>query len=124
MLMNIDVIKKRNQELIAAGEFARSIIETMPEPVLVLSADLHVLMANRSFYQAFQVKPEATLNEFVFSLGNGQWNKPDLRMLLEEVLPKDRDFANYEVVYDFPGIGWKSFMLSGRYMAQAPDTAP
>ena len=124
VLMDIDVIKKRNQELIVAGEFARSVIETMPEPVLVLSADLHVLMANRSFYQAFQVKPEATLNEFVFSLGNGQWNKPDLRMLLEEVLPKDRDFVNYEVVYDFPGIGWKSFMLSGRYMAQAPDTAP
>ena len=124
VLMDIDVIKKRNQDLIEAGDFARSIIETMPEPVLVLSADLHVLMANRSFYEAFQVKPEATLNEFVFSLGDGQWNKPELRGLLEEVLPKDKDFLNFEVVYDFPEIGWKNFMVSGRYMAQAPDVSP
>ncbi len=124
VLIDIDVIKKRNQELILAGEFTKSIIETMPEPVLVLSADLHILMANHSFYQAFEVKPEATLNRFVYSLGDGQWNKPDLRTLLEEILPHDRNFFNHEVVYDFPGIGWKSFMLSGRYMVQEPDAAP
>jgi two-component system CheB/CheR fusion protein len=124
VLMDIDVIKKRNQELVLAGEFTKSIIETMPEPVLVLNAELHVLMANHAFYQAFEVKQEATLNQFVYSLGDGQWNKPDLRTLLEEVLPHDRDFLNHEVIYDFPGIGWKSFMLSGRYMVQEPDTAP
>src|SRR6202011_4767756 len=60
----------------------------------------------------------------VYDLGDGQWNKPDLRVLLEEVLPHDRDFLNHEAVYDFPGIGWKSFMLSGRYMAQEPDGEP
>jgi two-component system, chemotaxis family, CheB/CheR fusion protein len=124
VLMDIDVIKKRNRELVLAGEFTKSIIETMPEPVLVLSADLHILMANHAFYQAFEVKPEATLNQFVYSLGDGQWNKPDLRTLLEEVLPHDRNFLNHEVIYDFPGIGWKSFMLSGRYMVQEPETAP
>ena len=124
VLMDIDVIKKRNQELVLASEFTKSIIETMPEPVLVLNADLHVLMANYSFYQAFEVAPEATLNRFVYSLGDGQWNKADLRTLLEEVLPHDRDFLNHEVIYDFPGIGWKSFMLSGRYMVQEPEAAP
>jgi two-component system, chemotaxis family, CheB/CheR fusion protein len=124
ILMDIDVIKKRNQELVLAGEFTKSIIETMPEPVLVLSADLHILMANYAFYEAFEVKPETTLNQFVYSLGDGQWNKPDLRTLLEEVLPHDRNFLNHEVIYDFPGIGWKSFMLSGRYMVQEPDAAP
>lgn len=124
VLMDIDVIKKRNQELVRASEFTKSIIETMPEPVLVLNADLHVLMANHSFYQAFEVTPEATLNRFVYSLGDGQWNKPDLRILLEEVLPHDRNFLNHEVIYDFPGIGWKSFTLSGRYMVQEPEAAP
>jgi two-component system CheB/CheR fusion protein len=124
VLLDIDVIKKRNQELVLAGEFTKSIIETMPEPVLVLNADLHIMMANYAFYDAFEVNPEATLNQFVYSLGDGQWNKPDLRTLLEEVLPHDRNFFNHEVIYDFPGIGWKSFMLSGRYMVQEPDTAP
>ncbi len=124
VLMDIDVIKKRNQELILAADFTRSIIETMPEPVLVLSAELKVLMANHSFYQAFEVTPEATVNQFVYSLGDGQWNKPDLRSLLEEVLPHDRDFLSHEVTYDFPGLGWKSFMLSGRYMVQDPEVVP
>jgi two-component system CheB/CheR fusion protein len=124
LLMDIDVIKKHNQELVLAGEFTKSIIETMPEPVLVLNSDLYVLMANHSFYRAFDVKPEATLNRFVYSLGDGQWNKPDLRTLLEEVLPHDRNFLNHEVIYDFPSIGWKSFMLSGRYMVQEPNAAP
>jgi two-component system, chemotaxis family, CheB/CheR fusion protein len=124
VVMDIDVIKKRNQELVLAGEFTKSIIDTMPEPVLVLNADLYILMANYAFYEAFEVKPEATLNQFVYSLGDGQWNKPDLRTLLEEVLPHDRNFFNHEVIYDFPGIGWKSFMLSGRYMVQEPDAAP
>jgi two-component system CheB/CheR fusion protein len=124
VLMDIDVIKKRNQELVLAAEFTKSIIDTMPEPVLVLSADLRVLMANHAFYRAFEVEQDATLNRLVYNLGNGQWNKPDLRVLLEEVLPHDRDFLNHEVIYDFPAIGWKSFMLSGRYMVQEPDAAP
>ena len=124
ILMDIDVIKKRNQELMLAAEFTKSIIDTMPEPVLVLSADLRILMANHAFYRAFEVEPESTLNQLVYNLGDGQWNKPDLRTLLEEVLPHDRDFLNHEVIYDFPGIGWKSFMLSGRYMVQEPDAAP
>jgi two-component system, chemotaxis family, CheB/CheR fusion protein len=124
VLMDIDVIKKRNQELVLAAEFTKSIIDTMPEPVLVLSADLRILMANQAFYKSFEVEPKATLNQLVYDLGDGQWNKPDLRVLLEEVLPHDRDFLNHEVIYDFPGIGWKSFMLSGRYMVQEPDAAP
>ena len=124
VLMDIDVIKKRNQELILAAEFTKSIIDTMPEPVLVLSADLCVLTANHAFYRAFEVEPTATLNQLVYNLGDGQWNTPDLRVLLEEVLPHDRDFLNHEVIYDFPGIGSKSFMLSGRYMVREPDAAP
>jgi two-component system, chemotaxis family, CheB/CheR fusion protein len=124
VLMDIDVIKKRNQELVLAAEFTKSIIDTMPEPVLVLSADLRILMANQAFYRAFEVEAEATLKQLVYDLGDGQWNKPDLRVLLEEVLPHDRDFLNHEVVYDFPGIGWKSFMVSGRYMVQEPNAAP
>jgi two-component system CheB/CheR fusion protein len=124
VLMDIDVIKKRNQELVLAAEFTKSIIDTMPEPVLVLSADLRILMANQAFYESFEVEAKSTLNQLVYDLGDGQWNQPDLRVLLEEVLPHDRDFLNHEVIYDFPGIGWKSFMLSGRYMVQEPGAAP
>jgi two-component system CheB/CheR fusion protein len=124
VLLDIDVIKKLNQELIDTAEFTKSIIETMPEPVLILTFDLRVRLANEAFYDCFRVKPPSTLNQFVYSLGTGQWNKPELRILLEEVLPQRKDFAGHEVEYDFPNIGVKTFLLSGRYMDQGRDAPP
>lgn len=124
ILVDIDAIKKRNQELIRVGELTKSIIETMPGPVLVLNSDLRVQMANHSFYHSFGVEPKTTLHEYVYSLGNGQWDKPGLRVLLEGILPHRRDFSNHELEYDFPDIGWKSFLLSGRYMVQELGAPP
>jgi two-component system CheB/CheR fusion protein len=124
VLTDIDAMKKHNQALILAGELTESIIETMPQPVLVLTAELRILMANRAFYCAFEVEQEATVKQSIFRLGNGQWDKPALRVLLDDVLPNHKDFRNHEVEFDFPGVGWKSFVLSGRYMVQEPDAAP
>ncbi len=124
VLLDIDVIKKRNQELIRAGELTKSIIETMPQPVLVLSAEMRILMANDSFYVMFKEKPEMTINQSFYSLHGGLWNRPGLRVLLEEILPQQKNFLYHEVDCDFPGIGAKSFVLSGRYMVQEPDAAP
>lgn len=124
VLLDIDAIKKRNEELIRAGELTKSIIETMPQPVLVLSAELRVLMANHSFYCTFKLEPTATVREFVYNLRNGPWNRPGLRVLLEEVLPSRKNFLNHEVQCDLLGVGQKSFVLTGRYMVQEPDAAP
>ncbi|MDQ2832296.1 MAG: PAS domain-containing protein [Acidobacteriota bacterium] len=121
VLLDIDVIKKLNQELIDTAEFTQLIVETMPEPVLVLTSDLRVRLANEAFYDCFRVTPSETLNQFVYSLGSGQWNGLSLRVFLEEVLPQHRNFAGHEVEYDFPDIGPSNFLLSGRYMDQGPE---
>jgi two-component system CheB/CheR fusion protein len=106
------------------GELTKSIIEDVPEPFLVLNGELCVVIANRSFYDTFGVQPQDTLNHFVYDIGNGQWDKPDLRILLNGVLPNRKAFARHQVVFDFPGIGWKTFMVSGRFLAQGSETAP
>ncbi len=124
VLLDIDAIKKRNEELIRAGELTKSIIETMPQPVLVLSAELRVLMANHSFYCTFKLEPTATVNQFVYNLGDGPWSGPGLRVLLEEVLPARKNFLNHEVECDLPELGPKFFVLSGRYMVQEPAATP
>jgi two-component system, chemotaxis family, CheB/CheR fusion protein len=124
VVVDIDAIKKYNQELMDRGELTKSIIENVPEPVLVLNSELRVVMANLSFYHTFEVRPEGTLDHFVYSIGNGQWDKPDLRTLLHEVLPHRRTFLNHQVVFNFPGIGWKTFMVSGRFMEQGSEAAP
>ena len=77
-------------ELRDAISYTQSIIDTVREPLLVLDGTLRVTTASRAFYQAFRVSPEQTIGQFVYDLGNGEWNIPALRTLLEEVLPSTR----------------------------------
>ena len=73
------------------------IVETVREPLIVLDSDLKVLSANRSFYNSFMVTPEETLGNLIYDLGNRQWDIPGLRTLLEDILPKNNKFDDYEV---------------------------
>src|SRR5437762_2561426 len=76
---------------------AESIIETVREPLVVLDASLRILRANRSFYRTFAVQVEETEGRLLYELGNNQWNIPRLRTLLEDVLPQNRSFDDFEV---------------------------
>jgi two-component system cell cycle sensor histidine kinase/response regulator CckA len=94
--------------------FARNIVETIREPLIVLDSNLRVIFANLNFYKTFEVKPDKTLGKFIFDLGNRQWNIPKLRKLLEEIISKNTKFENYEVEHKFPGIGNKIMLLNAR----------
>jgi len=94
------------------------IVETAREPLLVLNSDLRVLLANRSFYGSFKVTPQETLGKLIYDLGNRQWDIPKLRTLLEEILPKDNKFDDYEVEHVFTGIGHKVMLLNARRIIQ------
>src|SRR5512134_1199984 len=76
-------------EIQDAREYAENIVETVREPLVVLDSDLKVLTANLSFYETFKVTPEATIGNFIYDLGNRQWDIPRLRVLFEEILPLD-----------------------------------
>src|SRR4051812_19158960 len=78
--------------LLDALAYSESIVDTVREPLLVLDATLHVRTASQSFYRTFGVVPEETIGKFVYDLGDGQWNIPALRRLLEEVLPQEKSF--------------------------------
>ena len=94
------------------------IVETAREPLLVLDSDLRVLLANRSFYDSFKVTPEETIGKLIYDLGNRQWDIPKLRTLLEEILPKDNKFDDYEVEHVFSSIGHKVMLLNARRITQ------
>ena len=95
-------------------EYAESIVDTVREGLLVLDADLRVISANRSFYETFKVKPGETEGQLVYDLGNRQWNIPKLRELLEEILPTDTTFDNFEVEHEFKIIGRRVMHLNAR----------
>jgi signal transduction histidine kinase len=95
-------------------EIAEAIVATLPIALLVLETDLRVRIASQTFYETFQVTPEMTEGQLVYDLGNGQWNIPKLRTLLEEILPDNEIFIGYEVAHTFEGIGHRTMLLNGR----------
>ena len=96
------------------SEFTESIINTVREPLISLDQNLRVVNASRSFYEFFKVKPEDTIGQLIYDLGNKQWNIPKLRELLETILPQKATFDNYEVVHDFTTIGKHIMLLNAR----------
>ena len=93
---------------------AQSVLDTLREPILVLDVALRVKMTNGSFYRTFRVKPEETVDKLIYELGDGQWNIPKLRVLLEEVHSGERQGEDFEVECDFPGIGRRFMILNAR----------
>lgn len=112
-------MRKRAEEAVQeALAYAQAIVETVREPLVVLDGDLRVRSANRSFYQTFQVAPEETEGHLVYELGNGQWDIPRLRELLEEILPRNTSFEGFEVEHEFPTIGRKTMLVNARRLLQ------
>ena len=97
-----------------ANKLAQAIVNTIPEPFLVLDADLRVLEASRSFYEIFRVDPAQTQDCLLYDLGHGQWDIPALRVLLETILPDRVAMDGFEVDHDFPAIGHRIMLLNAR----------
>jgi two-component system, NtrC family, sensor kinase len=98
--------------------YAQGIVETVREPLIVLDAHLRVKSANRSFYKTFHVSPEETEHQLIDDLGNGQWNIPALKQLLQAVLTQNTQFEDFEVEHEFQHIGRKIMLLNARQIFQ------
>jgi len=111
-----DVTERRRSEadMLAVETYAQNIVDTVREPLLILDTSLRVRSANRAFYQTFQVSNTETEYHLIYELGNGQWDIPDLRRLLEDVVPKSTVFNDFELVHTFPVIGRRVMLLNAR----------
>ena len=100
--------------LAEANLLAQAIVNTIPEPFLVLDAQLRVLEASRSFYEIFKVDPAETHGHLLYALGHGQWDIPALRVLMEKILPEKVAMDGFEVDHEFPAIGHRIMLLNAR----------
>jgi two-component system CheB/CheR fusion protein len=105
MLIDIDAAKR-------GLDFAEAIVETVREPLVILNQNLQVIKANKSFYGTFGAAREETENRLIYDLGNGQWNIPKLRELLENILPAHATFRDFEVTHEFEHVGRKVMLLN------------
>jgi chemotaxis protein methyltransferase CheR len=97
-----------------AQTLAAAIVTTIHEPFLVLDDKFRVMAASRSFYETFRVNPKQTQGCMLYDLGDGQWDIPALRMLLETIIPKHTAMDDFEVDHDFPGLGRRIMLLNAR----------
>ncbi|HBG24957.1 MAG TPA: hypothetical protein DDX10_07920, partial [Rikenellaceae bacterium] len=111
-------LQTRNDLLTESYEFSDAIVSTMHEPMLVLGKDLRVKSANKAFYKKFGVAEEQTEGMLLYDLGNKQWNIPALRELLEDIIPKNSHFYNYEVKHTFLNLGEKIMSLNASRIIQ------
>lgn len=107
----------------AIETYAQDIVDTVREPLLMLDTNLRVQSANRAFYETFHVSPNETERQLIYELGNGQWDIPDLRTLLEDVIPASSVFNDYELEHTFPIIGRRVMLLNGRKLRAGSHAA-
>jgi len=107
-----------------ARQLAESIIATVREPLIIMDGNLNVISASRSYYRRFRVAESDTIGRPLYELGNGQWNIPALRELLETVLPRDQSFDDFAVEHDFPALGPCRMLLNARRIVGAVGDVP
>lgn len=119
-------VDEKGEELIKkiwneSWTYIKTVVNVVREPILILDKDLHVMAANEPFYNTFQTEVKNTEGRMVYELGNGQWDIPDLRKLLENILPKHTFFKGFEVNHDFELIGKKTIILNARQIHRSTE---
>ena len=117
---DVAALRHRVAELEAAKDYAEQIVETVRDPLLVLTPGLRVRSANPAFYHLFQVRPAETEGQLLYQLGHGQWDIPALRRLLEELLPQQAILTDYEVTHTFAQLGSRTILLNARRLDHVP----
>jgi len=107
-----------------AWTYIQTVVDTLREPFLILDENLQIKSANKTFYAFFQSVPEETEGKRVYDLGNGQWSAPKLRILLEDIVPKNTHFEDFKVEHNFPRIGYKIMILNARRVYTAGEERP
>jgi PAS domain S-box-containing protein len=105
-------------------DYFRNIFNTVREAILILDENMRVLSANRSFFTIFKVDAANTIGSLLYDLGNGQWDIPHLRVLLEEILPKNDTVDDYQIEHDFESIGRKTMLLNACTIREKKDDLP
>jgi two-component sensor histidine kinase len=112
--MELNRFSSQFTDIADACALAQAIVDTVHEPVLVFDKDLRVIAASRSFYSVFKVSPQDTQGRLLYELGDGQWDIPRLRLLLEKIIPEQGVMEDYEVEHEFPGVGHRTMLLNAR----------
>jgi two-component system CheB/CheR fusion protein len=116
--VDIHTLKRSLEKVQESRDYAEAIVQTVRESLVILDKNLKIKTANRAFYQTFQTSPEETEDHLIYEVGNGQWDIPDFKKLLEDLLSQNASFQDFEMEHEFPAIGRKIMRLNARRIFQ------
>jgi two-component system, chemotaxis family, CheB/CheR fusion protein len=121
--VDIHTLKRSLEKVQESRDYAEAIVGTVREPLVILDKNLKIKTANRSFYQTFRTSPGETEDRLIYEVGDRQWDIPDFKRLLEDLLPQNASFQDFEIEHEFPAIGRKIMRLNARRIFQG-DPGP
>ena len=122
ILFDIEENKRRLLAKQQTVDFANALLETVRGASLLLDGNLRIKRATTSFYRLFQTNPEKTEGQLFYKIGDGEWDTPNLRSLLEEVLPKNLHVQDFELWQTLPNIGRRKLLLNAARTAELVDS--
>lgn len=114
----MEAIQIKSEQLAESYEYTTAIFDTIREAVIVLDDSFRVKSANKAFFTIFKVTEDQTEGKLIYELGNGQWDIPELHLLLEEIISRNTQFRGFEVRHNFPVIGEKIMLLNAQRIIQ------
>ncbi|HTB63899.1 MAG TPA: CheR family methyltransferase [Opitutales bacterium] len=124
VLVDIDALKRAEAASKIARDYAEAIVRTVRDPLIILRPDLRVNTANEAFYKTFQTTPAKTEGQLIYEVGDQEWDIPRLRQFLEEILPRNSFFNNFEVTCNSPHVGRRTMLLNARRLDWGLDAPP
>jgi two-component sensor histidine kinase len=100
---------------------ARSIVDTIADPLLVLDGDLRIVMASRSFVRVFGDSGADVTGKKLAELEQGRWDLAALRLRLECLVLDGAPIEDFLVEDDFAGLGPRIFKLDARRIDAPAD---
>ena len=113
----MDELKKAETDA-GLRHYFECLFETVRHPLIVLDEDLRIVSVNRRFCQTFHLSSENANGSLLYEISEQEWDIPELRELLEDILPSDAFFDDFKVNHDFHKLGRRVFLLNARRVNQ------
>ncbi|WP_190300503.1 CheR family methyltransferase [Rufibacter hautae] len=118
---NITSYKQLEASVTATSLYAANIIDLIQQPLVVLDGQLRVESASNAFAQTFQLIPEQLKGQWLYHLGNGQWDIPELKRLMSQLINTGTELQNVELEHEFSVLGYRRMVLNTRRVEQTEN---
>ena len=97
----------------------KSVVDALNDPLLILDQNMTVLFVNSAYYDKFLVSEKETIQREIYALGDEQWNAPQLKKNLQEIISRQVPFNDCEIKHDFPKLGLRTMLLNAKRIDEA-----